>query len=230
MQSINSFKWLAGALLSAALLFPMGVRAELVQWEAVGHVWFLIDDGALESNFSINDFVRFSFSYDTESTPVYVSQGRELGVMLTDLQLQIGQHHFDLRSLQQNSFHPFAAIKNNQSYDEMIVGYVQLSGLTIPNLQIPEFYFGLVDFTSTRFDSLLAPPTNLGNLICSPYCSFISYEDPDANASRRAVFQLDSISVSVVPEPSSLILLSVGFTALVSARRRTKRLITSRMS
>ena len=206
------------------LAYP-AANASSVTWNASGSIWSVFNS-VLSPYFTAGDLVEIRFTYETDSSPVYLVPKSERGLRLTSLSLAIGGQSFSGSPIQQNSFHPFAALKNNQPYDEFIVPYVQLDGLNIPGLQTPEMYFGLVDYTSTRFGDAIKPPTELGNLQCSFYCSFISYEDPVANASRRAVFDIQNITAATVPEPSTYFLFLLGMAAMAFSptMRRTTRL------
>lgn len=190
-------------------------HAAPVVWTASGSVSGVWGE-ALAPYFFVGDDVTLRFSYDSQVSALYTSPTRELGIRVDTLSLAVGTQSFALRVPQENWFHPFLAIKNNQPYDELIVGYVELDGLLIQNLHVPEFYFGLVDYTSTRFDSRLLPPMELGNLKCDFYCAFLSYEDPVANTSRRIIFNIRQIDVALLPEPSSMALLSMGVALLLA--------------
>lgn len=201
-------------------------HAAPVAWTASGSVSGVWGD-ALTPYFLVGDDVMLRLSYDSQASALYTNPAREVGIRLDTLSLDVGTQSFALRVPQENWFHPFIAIKNNQPYDELIVGYVELDGLLIQDLHVPEFYFGLVDYTSTRFDSRLLPPMELGNLKCDFYCAFLSYEDPVANTSRRIIFDIRKIDVALVPEPSSIALLSMGVTLLLAFFRHRRRNLNS---
>lgn len=203
-------KFLAVCLLTLAISFgPTVAQAALVSWHASGSVWGVTGD-ALVPHFSVGDTVDFHFMYDTESIPLLLIPDKERLIRLESVSVSVGNQSFNAHPIQQNLYHPKVAILNDRPYDEFIVPYLQLQGLELPDLEIPEFYFGLVDYSATRFDADLVPPITLGNLECGFYCSFLSFEDPVARASRRVIFDVRDISVTSTPIPVPATLWLIG--------------------
>ena len=162
----------------------------VVEWTVTGLVSSV--DTALASNFTAGDTFTMKFTYNPSQSPVFII-GRRVDRSLNTISIKVGNVEFTGGNERLNW-----SIFNDAPYDEFIVGYTPLNGLRISGLNIPKFYMGLVDFTATRFDTSFSPPTSLGNLTTQSLSTFISYEDPIANASRRVYINVVNISVIAI--------------------------------
>jgi len=185
----GSLQWALPVLAPAPA--PAPAPSPVAAWRVSGVVTSV--DSELAQTYSVGTSVTVTFSYALAGPPVstFVSG---VNRSLLSLSAQVGGVQATKVATQS-----LYSLLNDAPYDEFILGYIGLDGAPVAGLDPPEFYLGLVDFTATRFDSNVFPPTEIGNLSCNSRCMFISYEDRAANASRRVYISFGAASVVVSP-------------------------------
>jgi len=210
-------KLLVGLVTSMVIFVVVEIaKATPVTINLSGHISTV--DSQLSSYFIQNENVSVTINYNTETIPTWSAifgSGYRSGPLI----IQAGKYGY-------SSIDSSLCIHNDAPYDEIIMPYINLSGLDIGGLDTPQFYIGMVDYTSILFnDSRLPNPDFLALDTWNIAGAFISYEDQAVNASRRVNFMFDSMTVeqTPTPAPSTILLLASGILGLAGARRKLKK-------
>jgi hypothetical protein len=166
-------------------IITVQVTAEITQFEDNG--------GYFDGSISVGTLLTMTYSYDTEVSGIAVSSGLEYEQFAPNLiNISIGNYEF------QNSGSFFLYIENG------VIDQFQL-GATVESGSLPESNLSMMlyDTDGTALSTDLLPEINY-NL--NDWYGF----DIDIDGGREFSIEMDIKSISIIPEPATIFILSIG--------------------